>query len=102
MDFPESGEKRSGSELENVAKRLQAEPNESVPYQVGEWLPSDEQHLRKYVADIKQRSKAKRHEEVSVTHLQHLWHPVIKAFGHMIESDPIIFEYLNVNQYVLS
>ncbi len=56
-----------------------------VPYRVGEWLPSDQAFLDKWL-----------HAMIEKTHAQRkALHPVIADFQHLIESDADIFMLFN-------
>jgi phosphatidylserine decarboxylase len=57
----------------------------NVSYRVGEWLPSDQAFLDKWLEAIIQKSIA---EEKAL-------HPVIADFQHLIENDPEIFMLFN-------
>ena len=56
-----------------------------VPYRIGEWLPSDQAFLEKWLAAIIQKT----HTE------QKALHPVVADFQDLIENDPEIFMLFN-------
>jgi phosphatidylserine decarboxylase len=55
---------------------------ETVPFRVGEWLPSDQQALGRWVDDL--AAKADAQGDVPL-------HPVVEEFRQLIERDPVIF-----------
>jgi len=58
---------------------------EHIPYRVAEWLPSDHQHLKRWLDGMIQKTDAR----------SHALHPVIAEFRDFIESDPEVFMLFN-------
>jgi phosphatidylserine decarboxylase len=56
-----------------------------LPYRVGQWLPSDQAFLARWLEVIIQKTQAE----------QRALHPVIADFRNLIESDPTIFMLFN-------
>jgi phosphatidylserine decarboxylase len=62
-------------------KKMRTTPAKSVPYRVGEWLPSDQAFLDAWLTAIIQRTQAE----------PRAFHPVIVGFRDLIENDARIF-----------
>jgi phosphatidylserine decarboxylase len=64
---------------------MKATSGVSVPYRVGEWLPSDHAHLEKWLEAVVQKTNTE----------ERVLHPVIADFQDLIESDAEIFMLFN-------
>lgn len=64
---------------------MQATTTGPIPYRVGEWLPSDEAFLRRWLEAMLEKTQLE----------QRALHPEIQDFRNLIESDAQIFMLFN-------
>src|SRR5579872_2060829 len=74
-----------GCQASSEAINMKADTGTPIPYRVGEWLPSDQASLVKWLEAIIQKTLGEQKD----------LHPVIADFQALIESDPEIYMLFN-------
>jgi phosphatidylserine decarboxylase len=68
---------------------------DDIPYNVAEWLPSDQKHIDRWINRFLQKIE----DQVEHAHLAEMHHaqlhPVIRNFKQFIEDDPVVFMLFN-------